>query len=433
MLIAVTAAAALVAGMVAVSWPASAEETASSLTAAEAPASVAYLRQQYRVSEAEALRRLELQRASTDLATRLAAQFPDEYAGMWLDQAHGGVLKVAMTNPGRLAAALRGTRDAAHIKAVRVKRSLKQLTATARQLAAGGKSQVVVDAPTNSVVVASGKPTGVVQKSCDPRYCAQAPMMGGIRIDVTRDDGTYGGCTTGFNLKSTVTGESFLLTAGHCVNSGNHQKLDKTYHDLYGANWPVTEERTSLLAENAYPYDYAVMPYQPGAAAQWFRGRGLPSPLLPADRVNYWCPGGCAGSHDVPITGYVDYDAIQVGWVVCATGSGYTPAAGERYVDSGAGAGYIPGTRCGQIFGKSNGGIDVHVCARPGDSGGPLFTEADGKALGILSNGDPGSGPCTNPNERNFYAPISKLLAQANTRTSDKFVLVTRPRVPAGR
>jgi streptogrisin C len=433
MWIAISAAAVLVAGMVTVTWPASAEETASSVTADQAPASVAYLRQRYGVSEAEAVRRLDLQRASTDLAARLAAQFPDQYAGMWLDQANGGVLKVGMTDPGRLTAALRGTRDAAHIKAVPVKRSLKQLAATARQLAAGGNAQVVVDAPTNSVLVKSRDTAGLVQKSCDPRHCARAPMMGGIRLDVTRDDGTYGGCTTGFNLRSVVTGDFYLLTAGHCVNNTNHRNLDKTYHELYGPNWPVTEERTTLLAENAYPFDYAVMPYQPGAATRWFQTRGLTSPSLTANRVNYWCPGGCAGSHDVSITGYVAYDAIQVGWVACATGSGYTPAAGERYVDSGAGAGYIPGTRCGQIFGKSNGGIDVHICARPGDSGGPLFTEADGKALGILSNGDPGSGPCTNPNERNFYAPISKVLAQANTRTSDKFMLVSRPPAPPGR
>ena len=62
----------------------------------------------------------------------------------------------------------------------------------------------------------------------------------------------------------------------------------------------------------------------------------------------------------------------------------------------------------------------MRICARPGDSGGPLFTEADGKALGILSNGDPGQGACTNPNERNSYAPISTILERVNARSGGK-------------
>lgn len=137
---------------------------------------------------------------------------------------------------------------------------------------------------------------------------------------------------------------------------------------------------------------------------------------------------GATGSRDVPITGHVPWSAIQTGWVVCATGAAYTPKAGEKYVDSGAGAGYLPGTRCGEIIGKTSGGIDVRICARPGDSGGPLFTETDGKALGILSHGDPGQGACTNPNERNSYAPVSTILDRANARTGN----LLRIRLAAG-
>lgn len=114
------------------------------------------------------------------------------------------------------------------------------------------------------------------------------------------------------------------------------------------------------------------------------------------------------------VNGLVPFAEIQTGWVVCATGSGYTPGPGETYVDSGAGVGYVPGTRCGEVTGKTSGGIDVRICARRGDSGGPLFTELGGKALGILSFGDEGRGACTNPAERNFYAPLSTILAHAN-------------------
>ena len=44
-------------------------------------------------------------------------------------------------------------------------------------------------------------------------------MRGGIRLDVPRNDGTVGGCTTGFNLTVGVR-DAYVLTAGHCVVGG---------------------------------------------------------------------------------------------------------------------------------------------------------------------------------------------------------------------
>ena len=93
-------------------------------------------------------------------------------------------------------------------------------------------------------------------------------MVAGIRLDVTRDDGTLGGCTTGFNIRSAVTGEVYVLTAGHCVNAPNHTKVDQTWHAYPSLRIPVSIEDTAMT-ENAYPLDYAVMPYRPGAAAFW--------------------------------------------------------------------------------------------------------------------------------------------------------------------
>ncbi|SCL65407.1 streptogrisin C [Micromonospora citrea] len=413
------------------------------------PASVAYLRDRYRIDTDEAVRRLALQELSAPLAASLASRFPAAYGGMWLDQAAGGVLTVAATTVEPVRAAVADLPDAAHVRVVPARHPLRQLTEAATRLAATldatAGADVVVDERANEVVVltgdriradeprladalrAAGVPArarariagSVVQKACDPRDCPQAPMRGGIRLDVPRDDGTVGGCTTGFNVIVGVR-TPYVLTAGHCVVGGRHQLVDRTWHQFLGPKVPVTVESTKpRLAENAYPYDYAVMPYQPGAIGRWAYPVGATQvPSL----VNYWCvPDNprCAtrGSGDVAVTGHVPWSAIQPGWVVCATGAAYTPKAGEQYVDSGAGAGYLPGTRCGEIIGKASGGIDVRICARPGDSGGPLFTEADGKALGILSHGDPGQGACTNPNERNSYAPVSTILDRANALT----------------
>ncbi|WP_346538300.1 trypsin-like serine protease [Micromonospora sp. DPT] len=423
--------------------------------AKDAPASVAYLSDRYRINQDEAARRVALQELSAPLAATLATRYPTEYAGMWLDQAGGGVLTIAATDPAPVAKAVAGVPDATHVKVVPVRHSLRELTAAAARVAGAlgvtAGTDVVVDEQANEVLVLTGgavaaddarlagaiEAAGVpartrqlpaaVEKSCDPRYCAQAPMRGGIRLDVPRDDGTVGGCTSAFNLRAR-SGRYYLLTAGHCVVGGRHLNVDKTWHQFLGPKVPVGVESTSpVLAENTTTYDYAVIPYQDGAIDRWAyprRGGGDQASL-----VNYWCVTdnpACATSHDVKITGYTAYSAVQIGWVVCATGSAYTPKAGEVYVDSGAGAGYVPGTRCGTVTNKTNGRIGVRVCARPGDSGGPLFTESDGRALGILNDGDPGSGACTNPNEQNYYMPVSTILDRVNANTGLGIQLATR-------
>jgi hypothetical protein len=422
---------------------------AETLTVSDAPASVAYLVKTYRVNEREALRRLELQRASTGLAQRLAARFPDQFGGSWLDQAGGGHLVVAMTRPELLRPALRGVADAAHIRAVRVTHSLRALQAAADRVSARAGVRAAVDQAGNRVVVPTARrdarldsallaenvgvavraaPTGV-QKACDPRFCTSPPLRGGIRLDVTRDDGTFGGCTTGFNVAS-ASGQVFVLTAGHCVESSRHQNVDLTFHQHLGPNAPVTIENEQLSI-NAFPNDYAIMPFQAGAFDRWFPT----APLFwtPRNLVTNWCPGGCAGSYDLAVVGLIPREDVQAGWVVCATGSGYTPAAGETYVDSGAGLGYVPGTRCGEVNGTTSGGIDVRICARNGDSGGPLFSEVERKGLGILSFGDDGSGPCTNPNEQNTYVALSTIFAHVNAVSGLGFRLITsrpRPQLP---
>lgn len=432
-----------------------------------APASIAYLREQYGVSEAEARRRLALQQSSTALERELAAAYPDEYAGMWLDQEAGGVLRVAATQPERLAPALAKSLDAAHVSPVRVARSLRQLDAAADRARTALRGTpgvaVAVDPVTNQVVVsteqqvdqadprlaaalstagAAGRlhrrPVDAgVPKACDPIYCAQAPMRAGIRLDVPRDDKSVGGCTTGWNLRSRTTGEYFVLTAGHCVlNPLTHSRVDDTWHQFLGPKVPVTVEHPNattrgLLGENVKgnpgstaAYDYAIMPYQPGARDLW----DVTREMVRAGKVpgiNFWCPAGTSGctSRDIAISGVIPLASVKRGWIVCATGGGYTPKAGETYVDSGAGAGYVPGTHCGQVK-DVTALITVQICARPGDSGGPLFTEADGGALGILKYGDSRSGKCVaGDTEVNHYSPLASILTRVNSRTSLKLEL----------
>jgi streptogrisin C len=117
-----------------------------------ASGSIAYLTQRYGVSQAEARRRLELQQRSTAIAESLAQRFPDEFGGVWLDQAAGGVLKANMTDPAKLT-------GVADVKPVKAKWSLRQLQRAAGEVAAAvGADQVTtaVDPVSNQVVVRAG-------------------------------------------------------------------------------------------------------------------------------------------------------------------------------------------------------------------------------------------------------------------------------------
>jgi streptogrisin C len=85
--------------------------------------------------------------------------------------------------------------------------------------------------------------------------------------------------------------------------------------------------------------------------------------------------------------------------------------------DSGAGQDYLVGTRCGKVLDDDNNtqntlqGVDIKtdICARKGDSGGPLFSQLDHTAYGILEgNLQSRSGPCES-GEFNNYIPLSTI------------------------
>jgi len=250
---------------------------------------------------------------------------------------------------------------------------------------------------------------------CHPLYCPNpryGPMRGGLRLDVKRDNGTWGGCTSGFNVRSTsgtYAGKAWVLTAGHCV-------INKTN------NTPVQHNGDDVAAQhgferNAYPYDYAVLPFLD--QNRWldnFTGR---------NRVLKYCRnGGMDSDADTPcgaqatpvdesVGGVQPFESVLPGAVVCATGTGSSAVNYPDSHDSGAGAGYLVGTRCGRVL-STDVGINTDICARRGDSGGPLFSQVDHTAYGILQGSQQDrSGPCAS-GELNDYAPVSKILWDVN-------------------
>ncbi|WP_410601228.1 trypsin-like serine protease [Amycolatopsis sp. lyj-90] len=453
----------------------------TSLDPATVRESVRYLVETYQVNEQEALRRLELQTDGVKLDELLRRDRGAEYGGMWLDQGKGQLV-VAMTEPARAEPYLKAMPARADVRTQRVQHSLQQLTAAKERVAAkvgAGPEAVylpsvsesenrvvlwerswvaqekvamraagdVVTAEVNTARQAAAAEPGVVVSRvlanpnalatpnvdlgfCHPLYCTNyGPMRGGIRLDMKRDDGTWGGCTSGFNLRSTgggFPGKGWVLTAGHCMRTKTN-------------NTPTQHNGNAVLQQHgieksSYPYDYAALPYVNDAAAtKWLEGQ------TGRNRVLKYCRnGGMDSNGDTPcgaqatsvdeyITGARKLAEIKAGWVVCASGTASSAVNYPDSVDSGAGAGYLVGTRCGRVL-STDVGINTDLCARPGDSGGPLFSQADHAALGILiGNQQSRSGPCQ-AGELNNYAPIETITTDLSERIAgqgSKFAVIT--------
>ena len=126
----------LLGAVVAIGGPANAERPVNVTLDPDAiRASIDYLTSTYKVDEAEALRRLQLQKDAQDLDGVLRREHPGEYGGMWLDQDHGGVLNVAMTNPSIASSYILGMMDGTDVRTIKVARSLTALNAVRDRLA----------------------------------------------------------------------------------------------------------------------------------------------------------------------------------------------------------------------------------------------------------------------------------------------------------
>ncbi|NUT53734.1 MAG: hypothetical protein HOV94_41555 [Saccharothrix sp.] len=370
---------------------ATAAPSRAALNPAAVAESVRYLVDSYGVSEQEALRRLALQDEAVRLDGVLRRENPAEYGGMWLDQ-DAGELVVAMTEPAAAQRHLEGLPDRAHVRTQPVRHSLADLTAAkdriAAKVGAGPDAMYLpaVDERDNEVVVwerawvgqekavrakaavdregdtarravadehrvsvktevlpkprpLSAEATFPDQGSCHPLACVgYGPMRGGLRLDLKRDNGTWGGCTAGFNLRSVGgghPGQGWVLTAGHCMAT----KTNNTPTQHNGV--PVLEQHG--IERNSYPYDYAAVPYVDTATrATWLENH------TGRNRVLKYCHNGGTdsnadtpcGEQEVPvdeyITGIHGLAEVKAGWVVCASGSGASSSQYPGIVDSGA-------------------------------------------------------------------------------------------------
>jgi streptogrisin C len=263
-----------------------------------------------------------------------------------------------------------------------VPRGLAALPTDAAGLASGLDRALAPMTATGRVRV-DMTPRPATYNDCSIDACP-APMRGGARLDMWNtltDPGDSEFCTNGFNIHGS-NGWQYTVTAGHCLESVTHNYTEHNF-DWVGYYNPDT------YISSSYPYDGAILPYVVTGgvnyAVQWLKNQ-------PTNRV--WATN--KGNSIWPILGSYTYEQIHTGWVACATGAKSL------------------NTRCGSVV-KKDGGIVTNICVHEGDSGGPLYSQVDDKAYGILSNDNfPGDAfPCP-AGLLSYFSPLSKLFSSVH-------------------
>lgn len=311
--------------------------------------------------------------ASTDSASGTGASLISRLgtartAGTWIDSA--GRTVVAVTDEKAAAQVER-----AGARAKMVGHSMNEMKAAARTLRAAPRvagTAWVMDYRTNRVVVQADSTVSASDWSSMTKV---ASGIGGF-VRMERTQGTFttrlngaqpilstgGRCSAGFNV---TNGQSdFILTAGHCGPKGSTWFADNQGNQQLG----------TTVQSNFPGNDFSLVQYASGSAGQG------------ADIV------AIGNGNGVRITGVAD------------------AAVGQRVFRSGSTSGLHDGEVKGLDAtvnypeGTVTGLIETNVCAEPGDSGGPLFS--DGIALGVTSGG---SGDCTSGGTT-FFQPLTKAM-----------------------
>lgn len=255
---------------------------------------------------------------------------------------------------------------------------LKSAASTLRSAPRVAGTAWAMDYRTNRIVV---RGDSTVSSADWSRMTQVAHGIGGF-VRMERTEGTFttringaqpilstaGRCSAGFNVSD---GKSdFILTAGHCGPTGSVWFGDD------GGNRQVGRTTTQSFPGN----DFSLVQYDGGKAGE---GAGVVA---------------IGDGKGVQITGAAD------------------PKVGQRVFRSGS----TSGLREGEVTaldatvnypeGTVSGLIETNVCAEPGDSGGPMFS--DGIALGVTSGG---SGDCTSGGTT-FFQPVTKALSDLNVK-----------------
>lgn len=337
----------------------------------------------YGVAEAEATRRIKLQREISEIGAKIEAQEGATFGGMYIEHRPAYRVVTKFTANGE-ATLRRYTQDPTFVAATAA-HTYAQLKSTQASLAALLKPLNIqawtdIDIPSGRVKLYVPDPAVVnlavtagtlklpavvdVVKAVDTSPEREATIEGGRPLR------GYGACTTGFTVRPTSSTSTarYILTAGHC-------KAPVTYNG-------VTLTRLGGNFDPNTAYDY-----------QWFSTSGF-------DRPTNWIYDGYPG-YFLEITSIMPFEYMRLGAYVCKFGS-------------------ATGRTCGNINSKDYGPVgtpnyfvtvqdpDGYNMSSSGDSGGPYYDDYNYQAYGIHND----SARYRAPNDAAFM-PVSYISASS--------------------
>ncbi|MFF3611768.1 S1 family peptidase [Streptomyces sp. NPDC002580] len=309
----------------------------------------------------------------SDVASQLASQLGDAFAGSYYDAANKQIIVNVVGNNSNVVNQIEKAGAVAH----QVRNSTATLQAAAKTLKADATvpgTAWSVDPKTNEIrVTADSTVTGAkwdtvesTVKGLGSDVATLKKSQGTFKTFVDGGDAIFGGgarCSLGFNVTA-GDGSPAFLTAGHC--------------GVAAAQWSDAQDGAPIAT-----VDQATFP-----------GAGDFS------LVKYDDPNTQANS----VVNVGDGQTVQINQAADA-------AVGQQVFRMGSTTGLNDGNVTGLDAtvnypeGTVTGLIQTDVCAEPGDSGGSLFTQ-DGNAIGLTSGG---SGDCTVGGET-FFQPVTTAL-----------------------
>ncbi|MFE1045949.1 S1 family peptidase [Streptomyces olivaceus] len=319
---------------------------------------------------------------ASDLASQLAGRLGDAFAGSYYDAgAQRLVVNVVPGDDDQVA--VRAQRAGAEIR--EVDNSMTELHGGAQTLRSEATipgTSWAIDPRTNKILVTAdstvtGEKWDRLESAVGRLGSGMATLeksAGTFKTFVSGGDAVFGGgarCSLGFNVTA-GDGSPAFLTAGHCGVAAD------AWSDAQDGQPVGTVDRAVFPGEG----DFALVTYDD------------PATEAPGE-VNL-------GDRTLQISGAAE---ATVGEQVFRMGS-TTGLAEGQVLGLDATVNYPEGTVSGLI--------QTDVCAEPGDSGGPLFTQ-DGLAIGLTSGG---SGDCTAGGET-FFQPVTTALEAVGATLGD--------------
>ncbi|QKV96666.1 S1 family peptidase [Streptomyces sp. NA02950] len=320
--------------------------------------------------------------AAADIASQLASQLGEAFAGAYYDKDKQQVI-VNVVGDGNDV-------DVDVKKAGAVARNVKNSTADLKSAAKTLKTKATipgtawsVDPKTNEIRVladrtVTGEKWDTLQstvKSLGADTATVKRSKGEFKTFAAGGDAIFGGgarCSLGFNV-TTDSGAPGFITAGHC--------------GVAAKEWSDSQNGAPIgtVKEATFPGDgdFALVTYDDAKTE-------APSTVNTGD------------GETVNIAKAAD---ATVGQQVSRMGS-----------TTGLNDGSVTGLDATVNYpeGTVSGLIQTDVCAEPGDSGGPLFSQ-DGSAIGLTSGG---SGDCTSGGET-FFQPVTTALSAVGAKIGD--------------